>query len=426
MPSTTGFVPYTIRFWTHVRRSIRHARNALPPSPSHTRHGKHRHIELDVSRKHPLIDDSTSEPYIDNRVVSSRYTIWNFLPIQLVVQFSKLANLYFLCVSIVQVIPSVSTTGRYTTLVPLVIFVGISMLREASYDLRRAKLDKQENMRKTSVAKSVADGSSDNTAQWVEIMWQDVRVGDVIQVIADMPVPTDIVLLHVDGNDGLAYIETTALDGETALKRRRAPLLVSRMYGQDTEATLRSRTHFVIERPNLDLNNLVGSLSFGGETSALTNNDIVYRGSTLRNTHKIIGMALYTGEDCKIRMNAAKNPHVKAPTLQFAVNKIVVLVAGFVVVLTLINAMASQLCKRTTRGHAFYLSNAGVAFFQLLASYFLMFNPMIPLALYISLEIVKGVQASMMMDDLDMYDEASDTPLEPRTSTINEELGQVR
>lgn len=54
-----------------------------------------------------------------------------------------------------------------------------------------------------------------------------------------------------------------------------------------------------------------------------------------------------------------------------------------------------------------------------------MFNGMIPLSLYISLEIVKLAQVASM-SDIDMYDEQSDTPMQARTSAINEELGQVR
>lgn len=53
------------------------------------------------------------------------------------------------------------------------------------------------------------------------------------------------------------------------------------------------------------------------------------------------------------------------------------------------------------------------------------FNTLIPLSLYISLEIVK-VGQMVFMNDVDMYHAESDTPFEARTSTINEECGQVR
>lgn len=53
------------------------------------------------------------------------------------------------------------------------------------------------------------------------------------------------------------------------------------------------------------------------------------------------------------------------------------------------------------------------------------FNTLIPLSLYVSLEIVKVLQMAFL-NDIDMYHEESDTPFEARTSTINEDCGQVR
>lgn len=99
----------------------------------------------------PLIDERTHKPYINNLITSSRYTVYSFFPRQLYAQFSKLANTYFFIVAILQMIPSWSTTGTYTTIIPLCIFMGISMAREAWDDFRRHRLDKEENNKLTKV-----------------------------------------------------------------------------------------------------------------------------------------------------------------------------------------------------------------------------------------------------------------------------------
>lgn len=91
-----------------------------------------RHISLDAARTSILIDERTGHPYIGNAIRSSRYTLWNFVPRQLFFQFSKLANAYFLLVSILQMIPGLSTTGSYTTIAPLLVFVAISMGKVSS------------------------------------------------------------------------------------------------------------------------------------------------------------------------------------------------------------------------------------------------------------------------------------------------------
>jgi phospholipid-translocating ATPase len=96
----------------------------------------------------------------------------------------------------------------------------------------------------------------------------------------------------------------------------------------------------------------------------------------------------------------------------------------FVIALAIFHTAAYQIWSEAREEKSWYLTNAGVSFFPILAS-FIMFNTMIPLSLYVSLEIIKLFQM-ILMNDIDMYDEESDTPMEARTSTINEELGQVR
>lgn len=402
-----------------------------------------RHIDVDPNRREALIDERTGRRYINNTITSSRYTLYNFLPRQLFAQFSKLANFYFLCVSILQMIPGLSTTGTYTTIVPLAFFVVISMAKEGYDDLRRYRLDRAENRKSALVlrghkasATSTDNGSpisatsndrgywtSNDQVYWAETKWEDIGVGDVVKLARDEPAPADLAMLHTNGTDEMAYVETMALDGETNLKSKQALPQLAR-YCRTVEDIARCEAHIVVEDPNLDLYKFEGRVTVGDETLPLANNEIIYRGSVLRNTSEAIGMVVYSGEECKIRMNATKNPRIKAPALQTVVNKVVVMLVIFVIVLAIFNTVAYQIWQETTEEKSWYLTNAGVPFFPILVSFIILFNTMIPLSLYVSLEIVKLFQI-LLMNDVDMYHEASNTPMEARTSTINEELGQV-
>ena len=423
----------------------------IPPSKNG------RHIEVVPYRMKPLVDERTGRKYISNTITSSRYTLYNFLPRQLFAQFSRLANFYFLCVSFLQMIPGLSTTGTYTTIVPLAFFVTISMAKEGYDDLRRYRLDKAEN-RKTAltlrgprVNLPSTDNIKRNTAtsneqySWEETEWAEIGVGDVVKIVRNESAPADLAVLHTKGTDGIAYVETLALDGETSLKSKQALPQLARSCRTPRDIA-GCEAHIVVEDPNLDLYNLEGRVAIGAETLPLTNNEIIYRGSVLRNTFEAIGIVVYSGEECKIRMNATKNPRIKAvstrtshkhlhtgylltcavkPALQNVVNKVVIILVVFVVVLAIFNTVAYQIWQETTEEKAWYLTNASVAFFPILVSFIILFNTMIPLSLYVSLEIVKLFQM-LLMSDVDMYDEVSNTPMEARTSTINEELGQVK
>ncbi|KND92004.1 putative phospholipid-transporting ATPase [Tolypocladium ophioglossoides CBS 100239] len=432
----------------------------LPP----TKDG--RHIPLNPPNVGPdgLIDERSNKPYIDNFIRSSRYTVYDFVPKQLIFQFSKLGNFYFLIMGVRQMIPGMSTVGRWTTIVPLGIFVAFSMAKEGYDDYRRYQLDKAENRSKTWVLshgvrraveparrgnpmkksrspagkeKDVADEAvleSRATAElgeindWVPVQWQHIQVGDVVRLQRDQAVPADMALLHATGPNGIAYIETMALDGETNLKSKQACTLLaercSTMEGiKTTQATV------VSEDPNLDLYSYDGRVTVDGETLPLSLNNVVYRGSTLRNTTAAIGLVINSGEECKIRMNANRNVRAKAPAMQSIINKMVLIQIAIVLALAGGLTAAYALWKIRVETHSPYLVSrplydASVPFKNVFFGYMVMFNTLIPLSLYISMEIIKIGQL-LLMDDVDMYDPVTDTPMVANTTTILENLGQV-
>ncbi|KAH7372069.1 hypothetical protein BKA64DRAFT_610154 [Cadophora sp. MPI-SDFR-AT-0126] len=378
-----------------------------------------RHIDLNPASQEIPIDERTGKPYIGNTITSSRYNIYNFLPRQLIFQFSRVSNFYFLCIAVLQ-LTGFSTTGTYSTLVPLMAFVSIAMAKEGFDDWRRHVLDRVENRNTVEVLRRGHPGHED---EWLEIKWSAVRVGDVVRLRRDDAVPADLAVIYSDGPNGMAYIDTAALDGESNLKAKQAsPLL--RKVCHDEKDISSCQAHIVVEDPNIDLYNFDGRITIGDETLPLTGNEVIYRGSVLRNTTCALGMVINTGEECKIRMNAMKNPKAKAPSMQRIVNQVVVIIASFVMVLTGLNNAAYGVWKSKKENDATYLMGASVGRGELFASSFVMFSTMIPLSLYISLEIVK-VGQMYIMGDIEMYDAETDTPMEPRTNTINEELGQI-
>jgi phospholipid-translocating ATPase len=429
------------------------AKKQLPPSKDG------RHIELDVSSRAPVIDERTGVEHVSNAIRSSRYTIWDFVPRQLFFQFSKLANAYFLLISVLQMIPGLSPTGNFSTIIPLIVFVTISMGKEGWDDLRRYKLDQVENNKETYVMRPYApdvvvepepvgirerlrelssskkepsmidtdEGDvslfGDGQMHWAPIKWSEVKVGDVIRLRRDDDVPADVVLLNVDGPNGIAYIETMALDGETNLKTKQAPSALSKRC-KTSEDVSACRAHVVVEDPNLDLYNFDGRVAIAGETIPLTTNEILFRGSTLRNTTSAVAMVINTGEDCKIRMNANKSPRIKSPAMQIISNKIVVMVVIFVILLAVFCTIGYQIWTADVENHAFYLRGSHYSFGYTIVAFIILYNTMVPLSLYVSLEIIKVGQL-LLMNDVEMYDPVSDTPITCNTTTILENLGQV-
>lgn len=73
-----------------------------------------------------LIDSPNAfAPLQNNFIITSKYTLLTFLPLNLLEQFQRLANFYFLCLLLLQLIPAISSLTPVTTALPL---IGVLML----------------------------------------------------------------------------------------------------------------------------------------------------------------------------------------------------------------------------------------------------------------------------------------------------------
>ena len=55
---------------------------------------------------------------------------------------------------------------------------------------------------------------------YVNGKWKNITVGDIIKLSADDEVPADILLLNASDENGICYVSTASLDGETNLKQK--------------------------------------------------------------------------------------------------------------------------------------------------------------------------------------------------------------
>ena len=424
----------------------------LPPSKD----GRHIALSPGAVRNEALIDERSGKPYISNSIRSNRYTLISFLPKQLVFQFGRLANFYFLVIGILQQVPGWSPTGSFTTLGPLIAFVALIMAKEGWDDYRRYLLDREDNLALASVldsgrqapsegltpkpAKRFSRKLKDNTPtqsrktatesgsetagekRWTQTKWRDIRVGDIVQLGRNERVPADIALLHANGVNSVAYIDTMALDGETNLKSKQpSPLIANRC---DTIVKLGDLSgELVCEDPNADLYNFEGSITIDGETMPLTINEVVFRGSTIRNTSETIGVVINTGEECKIRMNANQDVRAKSPKINRFTNRIVIALVFILLSITAGISGGYRLWQRRYESKADYLRKP-VDAPALVVGTIILINGLIPLSLYIVIEFVKVFQA-YFLNDIKMYDPETDTPISINTNTILEDLGQV-
>ena len=162
----------------------------------------------------------------DNRIDTTKYNIITFLPKALILQFVRLANIYFLVSAILQCIPIISPLAPASAVVPIVIVLSVSVIREGIEDYSRAKLDKQQNNEETTAYRNNS---------WVKTTSGTLYVGEIIEVLQDNTFPADLILLDSELPGGICFIETGTLDGEKTLKQKEAPRNTREKFKENNE-----------------------------------------------------------------------------------------------------------------------------------------------------------------------------------------------
>ncbi|KAF6152261.1 hypothetical protein GIB67_005915 [Kingdonia uniflora] len=362
--------------------------------------------------------------YPSNYISTTKYNVITFLPKAIFEQFRRVANVYFLMAACLS-LTSVSPFSAVSMIAPLAFVVGLSMAKEALEDWRRFIQDVKVNSRKVSIHKE--------NGVFRFKPWQKIRVGDVVKVEKDQFFPADLLLLSSSYEDGICYVETMNLDGETNLKVKRS--LEATFHLGDNESFKDFTGTIRCEDPNPNLYTFVGNLEYNRQIYSLEPSQILLRDSKLRNTSYVYGVVIFTGHDSKVMQNSTRSPS-KRSTIEKKMDYIIYFLFTLLVLISVISSIGFAVRIKVEMPHWWYmqpqkstnlydpLKPALSGIFHLVTA-LILYGYLIPISLYVSIEIVKVMQASFINQDLNMYDEETGTPAEARTSNLNEELGQV-
>uniref|UniRef100_A0A6I8N5H2 Phospholipid-transporting ATPase n=1 Tax=Ornithorhynchus anatinus TaxID=9258 RepID=A0A6I8N5H2_ORNAN len=357
-----------------------------------------------------------------NSIKTSKYNIITFLPLNLFEQFQRLANAYFLVLLVLQFIPQISSLVWYTTVIPLVLVLSISGVKDAIDDLNRHKSDNHVNHRPVQV---LVNG------MLKEDIWMNVQVGDIIKLEKDHFVTADVLLLSSSEPHSLAYIETAELDGETNLKVKQALTVTSEM-GDNLERLAAFDGEVRCEPPNNKLDKFTGTLIHKEEKHALDNEKMLLRGCTIRNTEWCYGLVIFAGPDTKLMQNSGKATF-KRTSIDHLMNVLVFSIFLFLAAMCLILAIGNGIWEKR-RGFYFQIylpwaeevNSATLSALLIFWSYVIILNTVVPISLYVSVEIIRLGNSFYIDWDRKMYYSVNNTPAQARTTTLNEELGQIK
>lgn len=143
---------------------------------------------------------------------------------------------------------------------------------------------------------------------WKQGLWEDVRVGDIVKILDNEPIPADILICATSEDEDVAFVETKNLDGETNLKSRHAVPSLAHMNNAKECADKRNKFQINCDRPDTDMYRLNANVTLNDYTSPVDLSMTLLRGTVLKNTRWVIGVVLFTGLDTKIIMNSGGTP----------------------------------------------------------------------------------------------------------------------
>ncbi|KAL3847179.1 hypothetical protein ACJMK2_018103 [Sinanodonta woodiana] len=315
-----------------------------------------------------------------------------------------------------------------TSITPLIFVVAVTAIKQGYEDRLRHKTDREVNNREVEV---IRDG------KLTCIKSMDIKVGDVVKISMNQSFPCDLVMLSSHDPDGTCYITTANLDGETNLKTHFC-IADTRKF-QNVDDFTKLHAFIECQQPIPDLYRFIGRITLQNESSpheqvvrSLGPENVLLRGARLKNTPHIFGCAVYTGPDTKLSLNS-KAKQTKFSRIERKMNTFLLI---FLVILFIEASISTGLkywyVFQPQIGQPWYVPNieidAQVTIKRVIEdflSFIVLYNYVIPISLYVTVELQKFVGSMYFGWDIEMYDEAGNQPAKANTSDINEELGQV-
>uniref|UniRef100_A0A6A7G3R0 P-type phospholipid transporter n=2 Tax=Hirondellea gigas TaxID=1518452 RepID=A0A6A7G3R0_9CRUS len=411
-----------------------------------------------VVANHILAPDvaSPNDVYPSNRISTTKYTLLTFIPKNIIEQFHRFANIYFLLIVLLNFVPSINAFAKEISMTPLLFVLCVTAMKDLFEDRRRYNSDKRVN-------NSTCRIYCSDAKRYLRKCWKELRVGDVVHLSCNEAVPADLLLLNSSDPHGICYLDSCNLDGETNLKQRQSV----RGLGMDDRFDVSKLDCLVeISPPTTKIYHFLGSIPVSGSTPSrripLNENNLLLRSCFIKNTDYVEGLVVYAGHETKVMLNNS-GPRYKMSLLERYMNTAVIWCVGILLIMCLLSATgaglwqsfyeqrgatsvipflpplpaATELLSSSTRGggasnqpptpavQRLYNSPAWVAFLAFW-TFVIIYQTIIPIALYVTIEIIKILQVYHIHQDPHFMDHSTGTTIECRAMNITEELGQIQ
>ncbi len=373
----------------------------------------------------------------NNKIITAKYNFLTFLPKALFYQFKRVSNVYFVIIAIINMIPAISPLYSSAALIPIIVVLIVSLIREGYEDYQRTKYDKSQN--------NILVKAYQNNI-WIEKKSKHLEIGEIIYVKQNDLFPADLVLIDSSLPEGICYVETSSLDGEKHLKQKIPATGLSGKFKKinilDNEKN--DNNYFpcidnfniegkgICDLPNPEINQLNGKMELIFQNEKLIfplePKQLLLKGTKLRNTEWILGIIIYTGHNTKLMQNS-KKPKIKYSHVDNLLNKLLIAILIVQIILCILSSILRAYYYKKNLEDTNLMSYEKYSFstenFLTIFTYLILLNTFIPISLVVTMEIVKVIQGLFMMADIEGYSHIRNVFIKPNSFCINEELGLV-
>eukprot|EP01060_Flectonema_neradi_P040259 TRINITY_DN9109_c0_g1_i4.p1 TRINITY_DN9109_c0_g1~~TRINITY_DN9109_c0_g1_i4.p1 ORF type:complete len:841 (+),score=153.62 TRINITY_DN9109_c0_g1_i4:55-2577(+) len=359
---------------------------------------------------------SGGDDFCDNLVVNSKYTIITFVPKNIMEQFSKVLNCYFLFIAILQFIPAIAPVNPMSTILPLIFAFTLTAIKEGADDRNRHIEDRKFNEREYEAVTSTSN------KQLSKVKSKDIRIGDIVKLQKGDEIPCDLLLLQSSDPDGVAYIRTDNLDGEIDLKSRTAVAEI-----QSLPSAVEFNGSVTCEQPDMKLYHFNSVVEYQSEKYSVSGEQLLLQSCFLQNTDWVLGLAVYTGKDTKC-CQAKQLPPLKTANVDRQISTYAVVVFLCQIAVAAIMGIIGNIMQGTEAQDAWYLAMPSATVLDYLIipmRFFLLTSVMIPISFKVIIDVSKYLISILISNDIAMYDPEEDCPAKSNNTSIAEDLGQI-
>lgn len=365
--------------------------------------------------------------YPSNYISNCKYSRWKyFIPMNLMEQLIREEIIWFFFISLMQLLPfNLSPLSNWGTISPLCLIILVSMVKDGYNTWKILKSDENINKQKANVIE-------DFEGKIKTVNWENIKVGSFVVIYKNEPCPADAILLSSSDN-GQAFVETSNLDGEIRFQKKESIEITNEVFGSSLRVIKDKIKKFKdsqlkVEQPNNALYKFEGRLKLKDYNEEILINveNVVLRGSKIKNVEHVLGLVVYTGPDTKLMQNSRINKRKKYTKVQKRLRKFVLFILIEIVLLALLSTLMSLVTFYKNGEKSIYAEDLQDIWKNIL-TFLILYNNLVPISLYVTLDFSKLVQAWFIVEDRELLTKnIEDRKVSVKNSDLNEELGQIQ